>query len=161
MSRLARAEDSRGVIATPAISRRRTAAAAADVVVVVVGAAWLRGSHGPRYGARRRNSPRPRRATATATTRRPTFGRKSRLQGTRRDSPSECCKRPEKSSFRRVQQLPFTTLSLSALPRPAETAILPGARTRASAAPRRAGSKRPFTERPLTQGNFWPVPRKL
>ncbi|KYM93965.1 mRNA turnover protein 4 like protein [Cyphomyrmex costatus] len=60
------------------------------------------------------------------------------------DSPSECCKRPGKSGSRRVQQLPFTTFSLNALARLAETAILPGARASASGAMRRARSNRSF-----------------
>lgn len=55
---------------------------------------------------------------------------------------SECCKRPGKSSFRRVQRLPFTTLSLNALARPAEATILPGARAPASGAASRADSNR-------------------
>lgn len=60
------------------------------------------------------------------------------------DSPSECCKRPGKSGSRRVQQLPFTTLSLNALARLAETAILPGARAPASAAAQRDHLNRSF-----------------
>ncbi|EZA58409.1 hypothetical protein X777_01366, partial [Ooceraea biroi] len=49
----------------------------------------------------------------------------------------KCCKRPGKPSFRRVQRLPLTTISLNALARPTETTILPGARTSASGALRR------------------------
>lgn len=69
----------------------------------------------------------------------------------KRDSPSDCCKRPGKSSFRRVQRLPFTTLLLNALARLAETTILPSARTPASGAPYRADSNRSITRLQILQ----------